>query len=158
MIVATRNGYRDALERLMEKFGNVHTLLRLLIDDIRATPRVKKDDFKAFEKFQYVVNEFKDRLKLVGRFNHAENSYVLQELESKLNNEDVQKWLESRGANISQRKVEDFKKWLDAQTELRRIMYFNSTRGIVNCVSVSSEYGRKLSSHHTLSSVLMYYL
>ena len=48
----------------------------------------------------------------MGRFD-VENSYVLQELENKLNNEDVQKWLESQGPDLLRRKVANFVSWLE---------------------------------------------
>ena len=51
----------------------------------------------------------------------AENMYILQEIESKLNSEDKQKWLESMGSGIDKRSVEDVCNWMDKQAYIRRL-------------------------------------
>ena len=61
MIVSNKRTYLDAMKSLELKFGNIHMIMRLLIEDIKSIPFVKKGDFKAFEKFSFSVNEFKDR-------------------------------------------------------------------------------------------------
>ena len=91
---------------------------------------VRKGDFKAFEHLSVRVNEFYDRLKMMGRKNESENSYILKEIESKLNYEDQQKWLESQGDNVDYRTVENLARWLDQQTHLRRIIYYNSMKSL----------------------------
>ena len=58
----------------------------------------------------------------MGRSSEAENTYVLREIESKLNPEDTHKWLESMGDAVVIRRVEDIVKWLERQTNVRRIL------------------------------------
>ena len=50
---------------------------------------VRVGDFKAFEQLSGRVNDFHDRLNMMGRKNEAENSYILKEIESKRNYEDM---------------------------------------------------------------------
>ena len=82
---------------------------------------VRKGDFRGFERLTYEANNYRDRLLEMGCGAESENSYVLKELESKLCTEDIQKWLESMGDRMDERKVEDFVKWLEHQRNLRRI-------------------------------------
>jgi hypothetical protein len=79
------------MAKLEEKYGNVHVIMGILVDEIKSLHIVRKGDFKSFEQLSNRVNEFHDRLKLMGRNNDAENSYILKEVESKLNYEDQQK-------------------------------------------------------------------
>ena len=116
------------MSKLEEKYGNVHVIMGILVDEIRSLHVVRKGDFKAFEQLSGHVNEFHDRLMMMGRKNDAENSYILKEIESKLNGEDQQKWLESQGDDVDCRMVENLKRWLDQQTHLRRITYNNSLK------------------------------
>ena len=123
--VENRLTYEAAIQKLEEKFGNIHMIMGILIDEIKSLPIVRKGDFRTFEQLSLRVNDFHDRLILMGRVDDAENSYVLKEIESKLNNEDVQRWLESCGDNVDFRKVKDLTEWLDRQTHLRRISLHN---------------------------------
>ena len=49
---------------------------------------------KFFERFSFQVNNFRDRLMEMGLINEIENTYVLHEIEGKMNNADLEKWLE----------------------------------------------------------------
>ena len=95
----------DAMAKLVEKYGNVHQIIGQLIDKIKMLPVTRKGDFKEFEQLSLQVNDFHDRLVLMGRERDAENSYILKEIESKLNFEDFQRWLESQGDEVDERKV-----------------------------------------------------
>ena len=119
--VANKGSYGEAMEKLKEIYGNIHAILGILIEEIKALPIVRKGDFKAFEQLTFQVNDFHDRLKLMGLEREAENSYILKEIECKLNQEDSQKWLESLGNRIDTRRVDDLLHWLEVQTKLRRI-------------------------------------
>ena len=99
----------------------MYTILGILIDEIKALPIVRNRDFKSFEILSFHVNDFHDRLRLMGLTNQADNSYVLKELEGKLNQDVLQKWLESLGNRVEQRRVEQLMTWLENQTKLRRI-------------------------------------
>ena len=63
------------MEKLEEYYGNVRTILGILIDEIKASPIVRKRDFKSFENLSFHVNNFHDRLKLMGLINQADNSH-----------------------------------------------------------------------------------
>ena len=91
--VENRSSCVQAMAKLDEKYGNLHVIMGLLVDEIKLLPVVRKDDIKAFEHICYRVNEFYERLVIMGRENDAENSYILKEIESKLNYDDHQKWL-----------------------------------------------------------------
>ena len=119
--VENRTSYDEALSKLNDEFGNKNVIMSLLIDDLRSVPTVKKGDFRAFEELAYQANSFRDRLLEMGCAAESENSYILKEIESKLNTGDVQKWLESMGDAVDVRKVEDLVEWLEKQTKLRRI-------------------------------------
>ena len=45
----------------------------------------------SFEQLSLKAKDFHERLKLMGKDNDAENSFVLKEIEGKLNYEDAQK-------------------------------------------------------------------
>ena len=75
------------------------------MDEIKSLYNVRKGDFNSFKLLSWRVNEFHERLKLMARQNDAENSYILREIESKLNYEDHQKWLESQRDNVDYRTV-----------------------------------------------------
>ena len=127
--VENRNDYVVAMEKLVEKYGNRHTIMSLLIDEIKSLNVVKRGDFKSFENLYVKVNDFHEKLLLMGSERDAENSYVLKEIESKLNADDLQKWLESRGDHVDNRTVKDLVMWLDKQTHIRRIIFTNSSTG-----------------------------
>ena len=120
------------MEKLEDYYGNVHTILGILIDEIKALPIVRNRDFKSFKILSFHVNDFHDRLRLMGLTNQADNSYVLKELEGKLNQDDLQKWLESLGNRVEQRRVEQLMTWLENQTKLRRILNRVAVRGLIN--------------------------
>ena len=88
--VENKANFTEAIQRLDEKYGNIHTIMGVLIDEIKSLHTVRRGDFRAFEQFSLKVDEFYDRLKLMGKASDVENSYVLKELESKLNTEDTQ--------------------------------------------------------------------
>ena len=122
-IVLSKKTYEEAISRLDKEFGDKLLIMSLLIEELRAVSIVRKGDFKAFENFAFKANNFKDRLEEMGLGREAENTYILKELEGKLNMEDMQKWLESMGKDVDERKVADFVKWLDHQKTIRRISY-----------------------------------
>ena len=150
--VENKGSYNEAMERLMEKYGNVHTIIGLLIDDIRSLKVIRRGDFMAFEELNLKVNEFHDKLQLMGKTEDAENSYVLKEIERKFNSEDYHKWLESRGDNVDNRTVKELVTWLDKQTHIRRITHTNSykmtsppfmnTRNVMSTGSVGVKSGK----------------
>ena len=123
--VENKTTYNEAITRLDEKYGNIHIIMGILINEVKSLQIVRRGDFRAFEQLSLKVDEFHDRLKLMGKENDVENGYVLKEIESKLNYEDAQKWLESSGDQVDVRTVKDLMKWLEHQTHLRRIT-FNS--------------------------------
>ena len=130
--VENKNNYKEAMEKLEDYYGNVHTILGILIDEIKALPIVRNRDFKSFVILSFHVNDFHDRLKLMGLTNQADNSYVLKELEGKLNQDDLQRWLESLGNRVEQRRVEQLMTWLENQTKLRRISNRVAVRSLIN--------------------------
>ena len=111
------------MEKLDDKYGNIHTILVILIDEIKTIPVVRKGDFKGFEQLTFQVNYFRDRLCLMGLEKEADNSYILREIENKLNQNDMQKWLESTWKRVDKRRVGELLNWLENQTKLRRISY-----------------------------------
>ena len=119
--VENRREFRDAMFKLQEKFGNVHEIMGLLIDDVRQIPVLRKGDFNAFENLSLKVNDFHDRLILMGKRDEVENGYILKEIESKLHVSDLEKWLESEGERVDDRTVAGLLKWLETQTRLRRL-------------------------------------
>ena len=125
--VENRNDYVLAMDKLVEKYGNIHTIINLLIEDIRSLNVVKSGDFRSFENLNIKVNEFYDKLTMMGRDRDVENSYILKEIESKFNRIDLQKWLESLGDNVDDRTVNDLVTWLDKQTHIRRIIFTSLT-------------------------------
>ena len=106
--VSNRNDYDAAMAKLNEKYGNVHTLIGQLIDEIKMLPVTRKGDFKSFEHLSLRIQDFHDRLVLMGRERDVENSYILKEIESKLNVDDFQRWLESQGNQVDERSVNFF--------------------------------------------------
>ena len=90
-IVTGTQKYSDAMLKLDKEFRDVNYILKLLIDDIRALNVVRKGDTVSFVNLSHEINKFRDRLTDMGKANEVENSYVLQEIESKLNNEDKHK-------------------------------------------------------------------
>ena len=130
--VSNRRTFADAMQKLDEKFGNINEIVGMLIDDIKAIPVVRKGDFKAFERLSLQVNDFHDRLVLMGKQNKVENSYILKEVESKLCTDDLLRWLESEGDQVDHRKVENLLKWLEKQTRLRRICERNASLSSLN--------------------------
>ena len=120
------------MESLEKEFGNIHVLMSLLIDEIKSLPVVRKGDFKPFERLSYEANAFRDRLREMGFAAESENTYILKELESKLHIDDFHKWLEYMGENLDTRKVENFVRWLEYQTNLRRISNSSTNGNFVN--------------------------
>ena len=119
--VANRRTFQEAIDKLDEKFGNVHEIIGMLVDEVKSVPAVRRGDFVAFEKVSMLVNDFHDKLVLMGKDKEVENSYILKEVESKLCSEDLQRWLESEGDHVDDRTVKNLLKWLETQTRLRRI-------------------------------------
>ena len=146
--VENRSNFTDAMIKLDEKYGNVHTMIGLLIDEIKSLPVVRKGDYKSFENLNFRVNDFHERLIMMGRREDAENSYILKEIESKLNSDDLQKWLESLGDNVDTRKGGELVKWLDKQTYLRWITFNSSVKNMPHSnYSLDEKYRR-----HNISS------
>ena len=143
--VSNRREFKDAMNKLDEKYGNVHEIIGLLIDEIKALPVIRRGDFKAFEQFSLRVNDFHDRLVLMGRKDDIENTYILKEIESKLNLDDLQRWLESQGEGVDDRKVEKLLGWLENQTRLRRIANQNSSK--ISYPTGYQGYYKKTPSH-----------
>ena len=90
--VENKHTYKEAIDRLDEKYGNIHVIMGILINEIKSLQVVRRGDFRAFEQLSLKVDEFYDRLMLMGKGRDAENSYVLREIESELNAEDLHKW------------------------------------------------------------------
>ena len=128
LIVCSKQNYPDAIGNLDKEFGNTHLIMKLLIDDIRNLHVVKKGDHKTFEILSREVNGFRDRLNLMSKEAEVENTYILQEIENKLNNEDKQKWLEYMGNKVDERKVKDICNWLEKQAYLRRLTGHQSSK------------------------------
>lgn len=150
------------MDKLEKKYGNIHTLMGILINEIKFLHIVRKNDFKGFENLSCRVNEFHDRLTIMNRQNDAENSYILKEIEGKLCYERHQKLLESQADEVDYRTVESLVKWLNQQTHLRRITYnslprnsqsyipdslgdrkkpfFSSSASTQNCLKCTSDY------------------
>ena len=124
--VSNRRGFADAIQILDEKFGNVHDIMGILIDEIKSLSVVNKNDVNGFENLSLKVNDFKDRLVLMGKDSEAENSYILREIERKLCTDDLQKWLESQGDQVDNRTVNSLLKWLEKQSRLRKICQRNT--------------------------------
>lgn len=121
------SNYEEAIAILDEKYGNKHVILKILLDDIRKIQFVRKGDFLAFENLSFKVRNFKDRLVEMEMETEVENSYILHELESKLNGDDLQRWLESLDTTVDSRKVKDFVLWLDKQTHIRKLTHMASS-------------------------------
>ena len=88
--VENKTTYVEAMTRLDEKYGNIHIIMGILINDVKSIQLVRKGDFKSFEQLSLKVDEFYDRLKLMGKVDDVENSYGLKEIESKLCYDDMQ--------------------------------------------------------------------
>ena len=93
------------MKKLEEKFGNKHTIMSMLIDGIKSLSIVKRGDFKSFENLSITVNDFHEKLTLMENDGDAENSYIVKEIESKLNPDDLRKWLEFQGDKVDVRTV-----------------------------------------------------
>ena len=132
------------MAKLVEKNGNVHQIIGQLIDEIKMLPLTRKGDFKAFEQLSLRVNDFHDRLVLMGREQDVENSYILKKIESKLNFEDFQRWLVSQGDEVDERMVRHLLAWLEKQTHLRRIAGRNAPRSLPYTYT---GYARKPATH-----------
>ena len=61
--VSTKSTYQDAMNKLEEKYGNKHTIMKLLLDDIRSLKVVKIGYFTGFKNLSFQVSIFCDRLK-----------------------------------------------------------------------------------------------
>ena len=59
----------------------------------------KKGDFKGFDELSHEAEAFRHRLLEMGYSAESENTYILKELESKLNTADLQKWLKNTFGN-----------------------------------------------------------
>ena len=149
--VSNTSNYRDAIAKLDKQYGNKNLIMTLLIDDVRSLPPVRKGDFKGFEKLAYETNKFRNRLLEMGHEAEVENTYILKEIESKLNYDDLQKWLESTGDNVDNRKVEDIAIWLEKQTDLRNIAQLSIRRNISN---IPNEYNKKFGSHSIAANAM----
>ena len=93
--VANRRSYSEAIKKLEEKYGNVHDIVAVLVDEIKCLSVTRRGDFRTFESLSLKVNDFHDRLLLMNKASEVENSYILKEIESKLCPDDYQRWLES---------------------------------------------------------------
>ena len=131
------------MAKLAEKYGNVHPIMGLLIDEIKSLKVIRKWDFEAFKDLSMKVNDFYEKLMLMGKREDAENSYVLKEIESKFSTEDYQKWLESLGDDVDNRTVRDLVIWLDKQTHIRRITHGNVAKYIRNAETGDFKVSRK---------------
>ena len=59
--VENKATYDEAITRLDEKYGNIHIIMGILINDVKSLHMVRKGDFKAFEQLSLKVDEFYDR-------------------------------------------------------------------------------------------------
>ena len=107
--VTNTASYNEAITKLDKEFGNKNLIMNLLLDDMSSSI-VRRGDLRRFEKLSYETNVFRDRLLEMGRSSEAENTYVLREIETKLNPEDTHKWLESMGNAVDIRRVGDIVK------------------------------------------------
>ena len=98
--VSNQRTYEDAIGKLDKEFGNVHEIMKILLDEIRVIPRLKESEFTAFENLSFKVNNFRDKLIEMGLQEEVENKYVLNEIEDKLCKDDLHKWLDSLGDEI----------------------------------------------------------
>ena len=64
------------MQKLEEKYGNVHFIMGLLIDDIKSLPIVRRGDFRSSEKLTFHVNDFHDRLRLESCGDGVDNQKV----------------------------------------------------------------------------------
>ena len=158
--VMNKSNYKDAIAILDEKFGNKHIILKSLLDEIRYLPVVKRGDYKTFENLAFKVNNFRDRLIEMSLGNEVENSYILQELESKLCSEDLYKWFGSL-KDVNHRKVDTLVNWLENQTHIRRLTLLATAgssenhiyrRNTNNNTGVTSERYRKWGETRLLSN------
>ena len=101
--VENKRTYAEAITRLDEKYGNIHVIMAILINEVKSLQVVRRNDFRGFEQLSLKVGEFYDRLVLMGKENDVENSYVLKEIENKLSYDDALRWLESRGDQVDAR-------------------------------------------------------
>ena len=62
----------------------------------------RRGDHKTYEILSHEVNGLTDRLNLMAKEAEVENTYILQEIENKLSNEDTQKWLEYMGDQVDE--------------------------------------------------------
>ncbi len=58
--VANRREYKDAMEKLEEKYGNVHDLIATLVDEIKSLSVTRRGDLRSVENLSLHVNEFND--------------------------------------------------------------------------------------------------
>ena len=85
--------------------------------------------------------------------NEVENSYILHEVESKLNGDDLQRWLESLDDHVDTRRVNEFVIWLDKQTHIRRLRHLAYSRE-VNTYKGNLRYQqRKGNGQYNLNSI-----
>ena len=123
--VASKSTYLEAIGILEDKYGNKHVILKMLLEEIRSLAVAKKGDFDAFENLAFKASTFCDRLIEMNMDSEVESSYILHELESKMNAEDIQRWLESC-ETVDERKVAGLVSWLDKQTHVRKLTQFAS--------------------------------
>ena len=71
--VSNKGTYMEAIEKLDEKFGNKHYIMKLLLEDIKSTSIAKVGDFSSFEKLSFQVTNFRDRLIEMGLNGEVEN-------------------------------------------------------------------------------------
>ena len=72
--VENRSTYHEAMAKLAKTCGNVHTIIGMLIDEIKCLKVIQKGDFEMFEDLSMRVNEFHEKLILMGKREDAENS------------------------------------------------------------------------------------
>ena len=130
------------------QFGDKHFILKLLLEDIKSIPLVKSGDFIGFEKLSFRVNNFRDRLIEMGLINEVENSFVLNEIENKLDTPGLHKWLESLNHNVGQRRVGELVIWMDKQTQLRRLMQMTESGSSNTAYNWKHESYRKRDSKY----------
>ena len=56
--VANRRSYSDAMHKLDEKYGNIHDIVAILIDEVKGLAVTRKCDLSSFETLSLKVNDF----------------------------------------------------------------------------------------------------
>ena len=107
--------YLGAWAHLDAMYGNLDMIAHSLIEEIKAIKPIRHYDSKRFSDFANKVREVYRKLIEIGKKSEADNIYILTELQSKLDVEDVNLFHRMHEVKT----VDIFSQWLDNEAIIR---------------------------------------